>query len=729
MALGSVPGRNAPPTQRYALEGLHCAGCARALEQVLRREPGLEAVQLSFATASIFLPPDRVERAREVVARVLPGVRIVPSEPQHASREGTEGLGDAGPGGAPATDPPARARRLVELGLAAAVLVGATVLHLRTPSPHLALAADAVLLAVYLWVGRGVLRAAVRNARRGQLFDENFLMALATAGAVALHALPEAVGVMLLYTVGEFFQDLAVQRSRSSIRALMDLRPDSASVVRGGRILRVPPESVAVGETVLVRPGERVPLDGRVAAGSSFVDTSPLTGEPVPRRVGPGDEVRAGTVNLHGLLRVRVLRPFGESSVARTLRLVETAAARKAPPEKFITAFSRRYTPAVVAAAASLALLPPLVVPGAEPSEWVRRALVLLVVACPCALVLSVPLSYFAGLGSAARRGVLVKGANFLDALVRLDTVVWDKTGTLTRGVFQVLDVVPSEGFSRDRVLELAAHAEAFSSHPVARSVVQAYGRPVDRARVSDHQEIPGSGVRACVDGQRVVVGNDRLLHREGVPHETCEAEGTVVYVAADGVLAGCLVIGDDMKPQAPAAVRALRALGVRRQVLLTGDGRRVAERVGRALELDQVYAELLPEDKVAVVERLDAERRCARPPGALAVVGDGINDAPVLARAEIGVAMGGLGSDAAIEAADVVIMDDNPMKLAAVVSVARATRRVVIQNIALALGVKLAFVVLGASGAASLWEAVFADVGVSLLAVLNATRVLRARP
>lgn len=719
--------------QTYVLEGIDCANCAQRIEEALRREPGLEEATVSFATGSVLLPPEHVERARQIIARIEPGVRLVTPRPDTGSatrppgEEGTVATGRAEPRTEEGEDHPSTFRRLAAIGLATLAFLVATFLHPRAHGTPLALAVDAALLAVYMWVGRGVLGAALRNARRGQFFDENFLMTVATAGAIAIHELPEAVAVMLFYTVGEFFQDLAVQRSRRSIRALMGLRPDYAHVRRKGEILRVSPEAVAVGEEIVVRPGERIPLDGEVVEGSSFVDTSALTGESVPRRVEPGDKVMAGMVNTRGLLTVRVTRPFGQSSVAKILRLVETAAARKAPTERFITTFSRYYTPAVVAAAAAVAVIPPLAVPGAEFGEWVRRALVLLVISCPCALVVSIPLGYFGGLGGASRRGVLVKGANFLDALTRLDTVVWDKTGTLTRGVFKVVEVTPCNGFSRDRVLELAAHAEAFSGHPIAASIIEAYGRAVDRQRVSGFEEIAGHGVRARVGGQPVVAGNDRLLHREGIPHETCEAEGTVVYVAVDGVLAGRIVIADEIKPEAAAAVRALRHLGVRRQVMLTGDDRSVAEKVAEALGLDDVHAHLLPEDKVAAVERLDAERRREARPGALAFVGDGINDAPVLTRADIGVAMGGLGSDAAIEAADVVIMDDSPARLATAVSVARATRRIVKQNIALALGIKLIFVLLGAAGVASLWEAVFADVGVSLLAILNATRVLRS--
>lgn len=752
-----------PSLRGYVLEGVDCAACAQRIEEALRRQPGLENASVNLATGTILLPPEQVGRAQEIIVRVEQGARLVIPPNRHAAagRDGTvaaprwsrAGHGEAarstGEGPAPVAPPvpaPAREgapqaadrdtgaggrsrtyRRLAEIGLATLLFLVAAFYHPRIEGTRLRWAVDAVLLLVYAWTGRAVIGAAVRNARRGRLFDEHSLMTVATLGAIAIHELPEAVAVMLFYTVGEFLQDLAVQRSRRSIRALLDLRPDHAWVRRAGRLLRVPPEAVAVGEEIVVRPGERIPLDGTVVEGSSFVNTSPLTGEPVPRRVGLGDEVWAGTVNIQGVLTVHVTRPFGQSSVARILQLVEGAAKRKAPTERFIAAFARYYTPAVIAAALAVAALPPLLMPGAEPVEWIRRALVLLVISCPCALVVSIPLGYFGGIGGASRRGVLVKGAHYLDALARLDTVAWDKTGTLSRGVFRVVEVATFHGFSRDQVLELAAHAEAFSPHPIAAALAGAYGRPVDRARVADVAEVAGHGVLARVDGRRVVTGNDRLLHREGIPHETCEAEGTVVYVAVDGVLAGRLVIADEIRPEAAVAVRALRALGVRRQVMLTGDGRAAAEGVARALGLDGVYADLLPEDKVAALERLEAERRRAGRPGTLAFVGDGVNDAPALARADVGVAMGGLGSDAAIEAADVVIANDDPLKLAAAVCVARATRRVVLENVALALGVKLAFVALGAAGSASMWEAVFADMGVALLAILNATRVLRA--
>ena len=617
-------------------------------------------------------------------------------------------------------------RRITEIVTAAILFVAGIVFNTRLHATPYAAAEWAVLLTAYVLVGRQVVWAAVRNAFRGRLFDENFLMTVATLGAMTIHELPEAVGVMLFFAVGELVQDLAVDRSRRSIRALIDIRPDYANVNRGGETVRVSPESVAVGEEIVVRPGERVPLDGEVTDGASLVDTSALTGESVPRQVAAGDTVLAGMVNTRGLLTIKVTKPFGESSVARILELVENAAARKAPTERFITTFSRYYTPVVVLAALSLAVIPPLVLPGATLAEWLRRALVLLVIACPCALVISIPLGYFGGIGGASRRGILIKGANYLDALARLDTVVMDKTGTLTRGVFRVVEVTPANGFGREQVLDLAAHAEAHSSHPIAASIIEAYGHAVDERRVSDYEEVAGHGVRASVDGKPVIAGNDRLLHREGIDHESCHTEGTVVYVGVDGVLAGRILIADEIKPDAGLAVRSLRQLGVRRLAMLTGDDQRIAEKVARTLGIDEDRADLLPEDKVQALEAIMEEGKRRGSPGRTAFVGDGINDAPVLMRADVGVAMGGLGSDAAIEAADVVIMDDRPSQLATAVSIARRTRRVVQQNIALALGVKLFFILLGAAGIATLWEAVFADVGVSLLAILNASRVLR---
>lgn len=703
--------------ESFSLEGLDCANCAAKVEAELHRR-GLTEATISFATGQIILPAGLVAEAQAVIDGVDPGVKIVLPEPEKPAIQ-------AAAEGAAHGEAPQGRLRVAEIALAALLLAGGTLYH---RSLHASPIAEyAVFVLAYLLVGRSVVWAALRNIGRGQFFDENFLMTIATVGAFAIHELPEAVAVMLFYSVGEYFQDRAVDSSRRSIRALLEVRPDRANVRRGGEVVSVSPEAVAIGDEIIVRPGERIPLDGEVIEGSTYVDTSALTGESVPRSATVGDTVLAGTMNTRGLIAVRVTRPFGESSIAKVMQLVEQAAARKAPTERAITTFSRYYTPAVVGLAALVAVVPPLVVPGAAFGDWLHRALILLVISCPCALVVSVPLSYFGGLGAASQRGVLIKGGNYLDALAKVDTVVWDKTGTLTQGQFRVVAVDAAEGFSQDEVLGLAAHAELHSSHPIAASIQEAYGGPVDAGTVSDYEEIAGHGIRARVDGRLVLAGNDRLLARESVAAAGGgDPAATVVQVAVDGVWAGRIAIADEPKAQSASAVRNLRSLGVRRQVMLTGDDRTVAEAVAGRLGLDEVRANLLPEEKVAAVEEIDRRQKAVDNPGTLAFVGDGINDAPVLTRADVGIAMGGLGSDAAIEAADVVIMDDNPAKLATGVALARRTRAIVHQNIAFALGVKVLVMALGAAGMANMWAAVFADVGVSLLAVLNATRVMR---
>ena len=582
-----------------------------------------------------------------------------------------------------------------------------------------------LFLAAYFILGWEVVWKALRNLIKGRVFDENFLMAVATAGAFLVGETSEAVGVMLFYQVGEYFQQMAVRRSKKSIAELMDIRPDAANLEINGELTTVPPDAVRIGDIIVVKPGEKIPLDGVVAAGESMLDTKALTGEAAPRAAGPGDEALSGCINLSGVLRVRVTRAFGESTVAKILRLVEDAAAKKAPTETFITRFARWYTPAVVGVAALLAVAPPLLLRGGW-AEWIHRSLLFLVISCPCALVVSIPLGFFGGIGGASRRGVLVKGGNYLEALARLDTVVFDKTGTLTRGVFAVTDIAPAEGFMPERLLEIAAYAEAFSNHPIAQPIRDAYGREIDKGVIAGYTEIPGHGVCAEIKNQSVLAGSERLLRERGVAFGESSAVGTKVYVAEGGVYAGCVTIADEIKSDSRAAVAGLKALGVRKTVMLTGDSAETAQAVAGALGLDEVYARLLPGDKVAQVERLDSEKP---PRGRLAFVGDGINDAPVLARADVGVAMGALGSDAAIEAADVVLMTDEPSRLVDAVRVARFTKRVVWQNIVFALGVKGLFLLLGALGTATMWEAVFADVGVALLAVCNAMRALRYTP
>ena len=573
----------------------------------------------------------------------------------------------------------------------------------------------------YAVIAWDVLWRAVRNIAHGQVFDENFLMSLATVGALATGEYPEAVFVMLFYQVGELFQSYAVDQSRKSITSLMDIRPDYANIEVDGQLRQVDPEDVAVGDTIVIKAGERIPLDGVVLEGTSNVDTAALTGESLPREAQPGDDVISGCVNLSGLLRVRVTKAFEESTVAKILDLVENSSSKKAKAENFITKFARYYTPAVVLAAVALALLPPLF----TSIQWVdsiQRALNFLVVSCPCALVISVPLSFFGGIGGASKNGILVKGGNYLEVLAKTELVVFDKTGTLTRGVFNVTAIHPDH-CGEAQLLELAALAESYSDHPISRSLKEAYGKELDASRVSNVEELSGRGVRATVDGRQICAGNDKLMEDIGVSWHPCHRVGTTVHVASDGVYLGHIVISDEVKPDAKEAITALKACGVRRTVMLTGDAKAVGESVAQELGLDEVHTQLLPADKVTRVEALLGE---VSPKWALAFVGDGINDAPVLSRADIGIAMGGLGSDAAIEAADIVLMDDKPSKLADAIRIARRTLAIVRQNIVFALAVKFLVLALSAAGVANMWEAVFADVGVSVIAILNAMRALK---
>ncbi|MDR1726658.1 MAG: cadmium-translocating P-type ATPase [Acidobacteriota bacterium] len=592
-----------------------------------------------------------------------------------------------------------------------------------------ALPAIAPYLGAYLLIGWEVLLRAATNIRRGEVFDENFLMAAATVGAFAIGEYPEGVAVMLFYQVGEAFQDYSVARSRKSIGALMDIRPDYANLRTEGGEERVAPDTVRVGETIVVHPGEKIPLDGVVSSGSSTLDTKALTGESMPRDVIPGDEVLSGTINTNGLLHVEVTRPFAESTVSKILELVQNAGERKAPLEHFITKFARYYTPAVVIAAVLVAAVPPLVLPGAGFAEWVRRALVFLVVSCPCALVISIPLGYFAGIGGASRQGILVKGGNYLEALNGVTRVVFDKTGTLTKGVFAVGGVFPAQGVSGEELLETCALAESASRHPIAQSIVKAYGKPVDAGRIQSCEEAPGKGVRAVVGGRVVIVGNRALMDEalggasDGVPDSADAGAGAEVHVAVDGRYAGHIVIRDELKPDSAEAVRRLRRLGVSGVYMFTGDTEAVARDIGGKLGVDGVFAGLLPQDKVA---RLEALKQEMGGEGRLAFAGDGINDAPVLARSDIGFAMGGAGSDAAIEAADVVLMRDEPSKVAAAIAIARRTHGIVMQNIVFSLAVKGVILALGALGFANMWMAVFGDVGVAFIAILNAMRALR---
>ncbi len=610
------------------------------------------------------------------------------------------------------------------------ILIAAALLVLVKLLPFTGWVRGLCCLAPYFIIGYDVLRKAALGIVNGQVFDENFLMALATVGAYATGEFDEAVFVMLFYQTGELFQDYAVGKSRTSIAALMDIRPDTANLETENGLETVDPEDVAVGSVIVVKPSERVPLDGTVLEGSSTLDTAALTGESLPRSIRVGDDIISGCVNLTGLLRVTVTKPCEESTVSKILELVENSSEKKAVSEQFITRFAKYYTPCVVYAALALFLIPTVllaVLPtlpgflvGTVWTDWLHRALTFLVISCPCALVISVPLSFFGGIGGASKCGILVKGGNYLEALAKADTVVFDKTGTLTKGTFAVSAVHPEAGLEADQVLEYAALAEQYSTHPIAVSLREACKSGMDRSRVSNVEEIAGHGIMAEVDGKRVGVGNSRLMERQSVNWLPCELPGTIVHVTIDGFYAGHIVIADQPKPDAKEAIARLKAMGVKKTVMLTGDTKEVAHTVADALGLDEYHAELLPADKVARVEELLKQET-----GKLAFVGDGINDAPVLTRADIGIAMGGLGSDAAIEAADIVLMDDQPTKIAAAIRIARKTVRIVRENIVFALTVKAIVLVMGALGKAPMWLAVFADVGVAFLAILNAMRCL----
>jgi len=609
-------------------------------------------------------------------------------------------------------------KTIIRIGIGSVVFVAALIAPL---SGNLNLA---IFLVAYFIIGGDVLLRALRNIAHGQVFDENFLMCIATVGAFFVGQYPEGVAVMLFYQVGELFQDFAVDHSRKSIAELMDIRPDYANVKRNGELITVGPEEVSIGEIIVVKAGEKVPLDGKVIEGYSLVDTSALTGESVPREMDIGSEVLSGCINLNGVLTIQVAKEFGESTVAKILDLVENASNKKAKAENFITKFARYYTPVVVMVAAFLAIVPPLVIPGATFSDWIYRALIFLVVSCPCALVISIPLGFFGGIGGASKSGILIKGSNYLEVLAAAEIVVFDKTGTLTKGTFKVTEL-HSNGISDMELLKLTAYAESYSNHPISLSLKKAYALEIDNTKITDIEEILGHGVKATVDGKTIYAGNVKLMQKIGVSYDTGDIVGTVVHVAIGDKYIGYIIISDEIKEDSAIAIEKLKMCKISKTVMLTGDSKAVGEKVASQLGLDEVYTELLPADKVAKLEELLAKKSSK---GSLVFVGDGINDAPVLTRADIGIAMGGLGSDAAIEAADIVIMNDEPSKIATAIAISRKTLRIVKQNIVFALGIKAIVLLMGTFGFANMWEAVFADVGVSIIAILNSARALNVK-
>lgn len=702
-------------TKEYVLEGLCCANCAAKIEKRANEIDGVNTAALNFVTKTLTLHiGDRnnsgalTSQVKSIVRSIEPGVTVLEKNAEKLDRQ-TQQNKKTG----------INKKELIRLAVGT-VLFGAAVIFTFSSVIELSL-----FFTSYILVGAEVLIKAVRNIFKGQVFDENFLMCVATIGAFAIQQFPEGVAVMLFYQIGEFIQDIAVDRSRRSITELMDIRPDYANLIIGDDVKKVSPEEVGSGALILVKPGEKVPLDGKVIDGRSMIDTSALTGESLPREVEAGSEVLSGSINKSGLLTLEVTKDFGESTVAKILDLVQNAAGRKAPTENFITKFASYYTPAVVLIAAALAIIPPFVLPGAVFSDWLYRGLVFLVISCPCALVISIPLSFFGGIGGASKRGILVKGSNYLEALNNVEIIAFDKTGTLTKGVFKVAEVRNQNGFVKDELLEFAAYAECFSSHPIAVSILKEYGKEIDKNKIEDYEEIPGYGIEVKVNGRAVLTGNARLMQKERISVENIPEAGTVVYVAIDGEYAGSVLISDEVKDDAEKTIRELKELGIKKTVMLTGDSKAIAERVSSQIVIDEFYAELLPNQKVEEMESLDRQKSKN---GKLIFVGDGLNDAPVLARADVGIAMGGLGTDAAIEAADVVIMTDEPSKIASAIRIAKRTKVIVWQNIVFSLSVKLIVLALGAGGLATIWEAVFADVGVMVIAVLNAMRVINIR-
>lgn len=610
-------------------------------------------------------------------------------------------------------------KRLWRIIIGAVVLAVASLLNLNNEWLEIAL-----FIISYIIVGGDVVKRAVRNIFKGQVFDENFLMSIATIGAFLIGEYPEGVAVMLFYQVGELFQSYAVGKSRRSIASLMDIRPDYANVKKGDELVRTDPDEVQIGDIIVIKAGEKIPLDGKVIEGSSMIDTSALTGESVPREVEVGNDILSGCININGVITAEVTKEYGESTVSKILDLVENASSKKSNSEQFITKFARYYTPVVVIIAAFLAIVPPLVIDGATFSDWIYRALAFLVVSCPCALVISIPLSFFGGIGGASRKGILVKGSNYLEALAQTEIVVFDKTGTLTKGVFNVQEIHP-EGVSTEELLELTAYAESYSNHPISLSLKRAYNKEIDNGRISDVEEIAGHGIIATVDGKKVMAGNIKLMKMMDIPYFKGALIGTVVHVAVNNQYIGYIVIADEVKPDSAQAIKELKAANIKQTVMLTGDNKDVASKVAKELGIDKVYSELLPGDKVDKVEELLSQKSTK---GKLAFVGDGINDAPVLARADIGIAMGGLGSDAAIEAADIVIMTDEPSKIATAMRISKKTLRIAHQNIVFAIGIKIIVLILSAFGITTMWAAIFADVGVTIIAVLNAFRALNVK-
>jgi Cd2+/Zn2+-exporting ATPase len=691
--------------KKYHLKNIDCASCAAKIENGVKKLDNVKFVSVNFVHSTMTIDTDNLDEVRKRIKSLEPEVEIEANETNKKQQFKDEFWENR--------------KAFIKAITGIVLLVSSMIFSDELNSTPYSIGKYLITITAYLVVGWNVITSAVKNIIRGRVFNEQFLMTIATLGAFAIGELHEAIAVMLFYVVGELFQDIAVGRSRRSIKSLLEVKPEYANLKTGTATEKVAPEEVSIGDIILVKPGEKVPLDGIITHGASFMETAALTGESVPRKVEEDDEVLAGMINQSGLLTVKVEKIFSESSISKMLELVENATARKAQTEKFITTFARYYTPIVVIIAALIAFLPPLLVTGASLNEWIYRALVVLVISCPCALVISIPLGYFGGVGLASKKGILVKGSNFLDALTKLGTVVFDKTGTLTVGEFKVSSINGINGYSENELLEYAALAESGSNHPIAKSITEAYGKESDTSLISNYKEISGHGIQATIRGKEVLVGNDKLLNQDNIQPKDIQAEGTLIHIAIDKKYAGYIIISDSIKEHAKETINKLKEKHIR-SAMLTGDHRTTAQYVATKLGIDTYYAELLPEDKITHLESMLGGKKH------VAFVGDGINDAPVIARADVGMAMGALGTDAAIETADVVLMTDSPSKVIDAIDVARKTRNVVWQNIFFALGVKLIFIALGVTGIATMWEAVFGDMGVSLIAVFNAIRILK---
>lgn len=690
---------------QLTLEGLNCANCARKIEEKVGRMEGVKESNLNFTTTTLNVKLEKKVKEEHVISEIK---KIVEALEPHVKVE-KKVYGKA-------------TIKKAKFTVKSTLIIGA-VLYLFAVIGDFQGTLGLILFgASYLLIGGEVVLTAIKNIAKGQVFDENFLMTVATIGAFTINQYPEAVAVMLFYEIGETIQGYAVNKTRSSISSLMDIRAEYANLIMNGKEEKVSPETVRVEDVILVKPGEKVPLDGVVIEGESFIDTSALTGESVPRKIVPNDEILSGGINTSGLLKVKVTKKFGESTVSRILEMVENAASKKADTEKFITKFAKVYTPIVVVLAILIAVIPSIFIKDALFSTWLYRALVFLVVSCPCALVVSVPLGFFAGIGGASKKGVLVKGSNYLELLKDLETVVFDKTGTLTEGVFSVTEI-NTNGIDKEKLIEVAAMAESFSNHPIAISIIKEYGKEIDKEVIKEYKEISGHGIKAVINNEEVLVGNSKLMNEFNILYNEVDSIGTVVYCAINGEFKGSIVISDKIKENAVEALINLKKAGVKKTVMLTGDNKKTAYKVGEKINIDEVHSELLPLDKVKEVEEL---LKRSNKNGKLAFVGDGVNDAPVLARADIGIAMGGIGSDAAIEAADIVLMKDDINALVDAINVSKKTNKILWQNIVFALGIKILVMVLGTFGIANMWTAVFADVGVTIIAIINSTRCFR---